>query len=436
MDFNEFKEQFTEDVKQGLADAGIEVKVSTNTVEKMNESYEAMTVTPEGSNVGVNVNMEKFFEAYENGTDYEAVVGKAIGVIEGGFANQPTVDVSALTDYDQMKDKLIMEVVSAEANADMLDKVPHKDMEDMAVVYRFEIDSNDDGRATILVTNQLIETMGVTPEQLHADAMENAPELKPAVIKGMSEVMAEMMGVSTEDLAMMGMPMDPADEQMFVASVPDKIHGAGVLAYQDFMDQAAERAGGECLGLRWKDLDFENRIITIDHALTYYKSAESDSCVFRISEPKTEAGIRTIPMLDVVKDAFSILQDEEDENGPNTQVIDGYTGFIFQNRFGEVPNPGSVNRAIKRIAASYNAEEVLNAKKEKRDALILPDFSCHHLRHTFATRLCEAESNLKVIQSVMGHKNIETTMDIYAEATDRKKQETFNVLASKLDNVF
>ena len=245
MDFKEFKEQFTEDVKQGLADAGIEAKVSTNTVEKMNESYEAMTVTPEGSNVGVNVNMEKFFEAYENGTDYEAVVGKAIGVIEGGFANQPAVDVAALTDYDQMKDKLIMEVVSAESNADMLDKVPHKEMEDMAVVYRFEIDSSDDGRATILVTNQLIETMGVTPEQLHADAMENAPELKPAVIKGMSEVMAEMMGVSTEDLAMMGMPMDPADEQMYVASVPDKIHGAGVLAYQDFMDQAAERAGGD-----------------------------------------------------------------------------------------------------------------------------------------------------------------------------------------------
>lgn len=155
MDFNEFKEQFTEDVKQGLADAGIDAKISINTVEKMNETYEAMTVTPEGSNVGVNVNMEKFFEAYENGTPYEDVVDKAVNVIEGGFANQPTVDVSALTDYDQMKDKLIMEVVSAEANADMLDKVPHKDMEDMAVVYRFEINSNDDGRATILVTNSL-----------------------------------------------------------------------------------------------------------------------------------------------------------------------------------------------------------------------------------------------------------------------------------------
>ena len=141
-------------------------------------------------------------------------------------------------------------------------------------------------------------------------------------------------------------------------------------------------------------------------------------------------------MLDVVRDAFDILKEIEAENGPNMQVIDGYTGFIFQNRFGKVPNPEAVNRAIRRISESYNAEEALNAKKEKREALMLPHFSCHHLRHTFATRLCEAESNLKVIQSVMGHKNIETTMDVYAEATDRKKQETFEVLASKLDNVF
>ena len=86
--------------------------------------------------------------------------------------------------------------------------------------------------------------------------------------------------------------------------------------------------------------------------------------------------------------------------------------------------------------ASYNDEEMLNSKKEEREPLLLPDFSCHHLRHTFATRLCEAESNLKVIRSIMGHKNIETTMDIYAEATDRKKEETFERLAGKLDNLF
>lgn len=86
--------------------------------------------------------------------------------------------------------------------------------------------------------------MGVTPEQLHADAMENAPQIKPVEIKGMSEVMAEMMGV--EQAEMMGLfPVAPEDEKIYVATVPDKVHGAGVLAYQNFMDQAAERAGGD-----------------------------------------------------------------------------------------------------------------------------------------------------------------------------------------------
>ncbi|MCR5127742.1 MAG: tyrosine-type recombinase/integrase, partial [Lachnospiraceae bacterium] len=152
--------------------------------------------------------------------------------------------------------------------------------------------------------------------------------------------------------------------------------------------------------------------------------------------PKTEAGIRTIPMLDVVKDAFEVEKEEQAVKGGNTQVIDGMSGFIFCNRYGNVLNPQSINDTIRRIRSSYNTEEVLNAKKESREPVILPDFSCHHLRHTFATRLCETETNLKVIQSVMGHKSIETTMDIYAEATDEKKQESFELLASKLDSIF
>jgi integrase len=94
-------------------------------------------------------------------------------------------------------------------------------------------------------------------------------------------------------------------------------------------------------------------------------------------------------------------------------------------------NPQAINDTLRRIQNSYNSEEVLNAKKENREPVILPNFSCHHLRHTFATRLCETETNLKVIRSVMGHATIETTMDIYAEATDKKKQESFEILAER-----
>lgn len=190
---------------------------------------------------------------------------------------------------------------------------------------------------------------------------------------------------------------------------------------------------GEALGLRWQDLDFKKRVISINHSLVYYPANGSNKCALRVSLPKTDAGIRTIPMLDIVKDAFEMLYEEQKENGFNETEIDGMTGFIFCNRFGSVPNPQTVNHTIKRIANNYNADEVVRAKKEQRDPIILPNFSCHHLRHTFCTRLCENETNLKVIQSIMGHKNIETTLDIYAEATEKKKQESFENLAAKLD---
>lgn len=71
MDFENFKEQFTEDVGKALSERGIDATVTTNTVEKMNESYEALTITPEGSHVGVNLNMDRFFEAYGNGVSYQ-----------------------------------------------------------------------------------------------------------------------------------------------------------------------------------------------------------------------------------------------------------------------------------------------------------------------------------------------------------------------------
>ena len=66
MDYEQFREQLAEEVQKNLYEKGdIDVNITFNHVEKMNESYDAMTVTPEGSNVGVNLNVDAFFEAYE-----------------------------------------------------------------------------------------------------------------------------------------------------------------------------------------------------------------------------------------------------------------------------------------------------------------------------------------------------------------------------------
>ena len=117
---------------------------------------------------------------------------------------------------------------------------------------------------------------------------------------------------------------------------------------------------------------------------------------------------------------------------PESFVVDGYSGFIFLNNSGKVFTPATVFDAIRRIVAEYNQEEESLAQFEHRPPCYLPNFSSHILRHTFCTRMCENEPNIKVVQDVMGHRNIRTTMDVYNEATAKKKQETFTSLEGKI----
>ena len=187
---------------------------------------------------------------------------------------------------------------------------------------------------------------------------------------------------------------------------------------------------GETTGLRWQDVDFKRRMISVNHQLIYRKI--NGKSRFMITTLKTENGNREIPLIDEVYDALFREYQVQKCTGGNISEIDGYSGFIFANAKGTVHRESSVNKAIKRIIDDFNKYETEMAKKEKRTPELLPDFSTHILRHTFCTRLCENVDNLKVIQTIMGHGDIQTTMDIYADCTEKKKQETLQSLEGKI----
>lgn len=188
---------------------------------------------------------------------------------------------------------------------------------------------------------------------------------------------------------------------------------------------------GEVIGLRWCDCDFESRSISINHNLIYHVQ-DNGRCEMHITTPKTSAGCRTIPMLDEVRKALLQERLRQMQAGYSTQEIDGYSGFVFLNRNGHVHNPSTINQTIARICEVYNKKETEQAQKERRDPVLIRRFSAHNMRHTFCTRFCENETNIKVIQEIMGHSNISTTMNIYAEATESKKREAIDNLEGKI----
>lgn len=106
-------------------------------------------------------------------------------------------------------------------------------------------------------------------------------------------------------------------------------------------------------------------------------------------------------------------------------TIDGYINFIFLNRLEQPQHQSTLNKAIRSIIRDCNDKQLL---KSENPEVLLQHFSCHSLRHTFTTRMCEAGVNVKVIQDTLGHKDISTTLNIYTDVTQELRKDWINIL--------
>ena len=179
---------------------------------------------------------------------------------------------------------------------------------------------------------------------------------------------------------------------------------------------------GELIGLTWKDVDTRARTVRVEHQLIYKNLG--DGCRFHISTPKTESGIRTIPMTQDVLKSFEEQRKINFMLGKGRDIeIDGYKGFIFLAKTGRPLMPSAVNNVLYNVVDAYNKEEVKKAKKERRKAELLPKISAHILRHTACTRMAECRMDIKVLQYIMGHAHIDVTMEVYNHLGNRERIE-------------
>lgn len=136
-----------------------------------------------------------------------------------------------LTDYSKMKELLTLQLLSSNGNGYKLDDVPYRKVEDMTLVYRFDLGDTGNGRTTILVTNDMLRRYGIDEEQLHQDAMSATVNNRPASLRNMAEVLSIGDGEGSSPL--------------WVATVDGGMNGASVIQYPGFLDQAARTLGGD-----------------------------------------------------------------------------------------------------------------------------------------------------------------------------------------------
>ena len=180
---------------------------------------------------------------------------------------------------------------------------------------------------------------------------------------------------------------------------------------------------------KWNEIPLFARIIHLADIIDIIRnSIDSDDNSWDLWGTVTIGSKGQIVIPKAAREAFEHEKQKQEDLGLHCEVtIDGYTDFIFINRFGQAQHQATLNKAIRRIIRDCNDEQFLHSDEPD---VLLPHFSCHSLRHTFTTRMCEAGVNIKVIQDALGHSDISTTLNIYADVTKEMKAEEFKGLDS------
>ena len=164
----------------------------------------------------------------------------------------------------------------------------------------------------------------------------------------------------------------------------------------------------EFCGLTRDDLDFENRTIRVDHQLV-----RDAHCNYYIEKTKTESGRRFIPMTNDVYDALkNILRNCPRQKKPI--VVDGYKGFFLIDKKGCPKVALHIENEIRWARKKYN---------DKHPDSQLPNITPHVFRHTFCTNMALAGMDVKVLQYLMGHSDIDVTMNVYTHINYERASE-------------
>lgn len=235
MMFEQFQYQVLDDMKNRFPDMSIELREVTKL---QGQSYKGLCVRAEGECSAASINLQSFFNQLEEGTSFKKVMDEIVDFVLKGYEQRPRIDLQEFMNYEKMKESLTMQMIPIKGNESKLEEIPHKVIEDMATVYRLEIDRSEDRISSALITNSMLQSYGITQEQLHEDALEVSVKTYPASLRNMTDVIKEMM----DDIAFL-IPDEPSP--MWIASIEGGINGAVAIQYPGFLDNAAKQLGGD-----------------------------------------------------------------------------------------------------------------------------------------------------------------------------------------------
>lgn len=206
--------------------------VSTQTVNKVQgEGYFGLTIRPKDQAVGATFNMEPFYESFLLGDPLESLLKIVAENAVESLKKAP--DAEGFMDLQAAKKLLLPQLIPVSGNEQMLRDIPHRIVEDLAIIYRL-VRKNGGDIMMLLVNNAMLENYDVSEEKLNAEAFASAMVHYPVRITELGEMIEELADVKG---------LKSADGNTFVVTNESMIYGASCLFYPGFLKETSKDLG-------------------------------------------------------------------------------------------------------------------------------------------------------------------------------------------------
>ena len=202
MDYEIFKEVVKEGFLSYMPKSYQDMEVKVVPVDKVNRKLDGLSLLAQDgeSMISPTLYINDMYEKYSKTGDLQGTLQEAAKTMDEVFreAELPPLDISTA------KDNIIFRLVNTMQNEDMLKNLPHRNFQDLSIIYQWAIGVEQQGLSSVVIDNHMAESLGMGEEQLFRAAAENTRRILPPVVQSMNEVMRDMFVAD-------GMPMELAD---------------------------------------------------------------------------------------------------------------------------------------------------------------------------------------------------------------------------------
>ena len=195
MNYEIFKEVVKEKFMDYMPEKFKGMELVAEPVEKVNVTLDGIILREEGRNISPTIYINDMYKKYQECGDLEQTLMAACDFMERAYEQTPVVDVDSI--MRDANEKIVFQLINTEQNKTFLEQVPHREFQDLSIVYKVIISADKDAVQSSKITNEFAKRLGMSEEQLFKCAAENTRRLFPPVVRSMNDIMKEMFAILT-----------------------------------------------------------------------------------------------------------------------------------------------------------------------------------------------------------------------------------------------